>query len=164
MKSLKSKLGYAAAALTVVVALLVPFVLTGTFSRVFAGLGLHVDEMYSGGPVVRTIQANGYTVAVHRAVSPHYLQREAPFVQLDWSPAAALPAQVREDVDVDGDGRPDVRVSFDVPRDPKALLHGNVEALNARYQSRQNLARQKFSSLIVRVDDAILVRVPLATP
>lgn len=162
MKRLKAKLGYTAAALTVAAALLVPFLLTGTFARVFAGLGLHVDEVYSGGPKVRTIQRSGYTIDVHRPVSPHFLQTEDPFVQLDWSPAGALPLQVRDEVDLDGDGRPDLRVSFDLPRDRQAALRADVESLNPRYQSQRGLGRQKFSALIVRVDDAILLRVPMA--
>jgi len=64
-------------------------------------------------------------------------------------------------VDVDGDGQPDVRVSFDVPKDSKMPLRVDVEALNPRYQAMRNVGKQKFSELIVRVDDAILVRVPL---
>ncbi len=162
MKRLRTKLGYTAAGITVVAAVLVPFVLIGTFSKAFSSLGLHVDEMYSGGPKLRTIQAAGYTIDVHRPVSPHMLQREDSFVQLDWRPVSALPAHVSDTVDVDGDGQPDVRVAFDVPADPKTPLHGNLEALNPRYRTVQNAAKQKFSALIVRVDDAILVRVPLA--
>jgi len=156
-----SKLGYTAAGMTVLAAVLVPFLLFGLFTKGFTKLGLHVDEMYSGGPTVRTIKENGYTIAIHRAVYPHMLQTEKPFVQLDWKPVSALPQQVSEAVDVDGDGRPDVRVSFDVPRDPKTPLRVDVDALNPRYQAMRNVGKQKFSELIVRVDDAILVRVPL---
>lgn len=162
MKKWKAGLGYTAAALTVLAAVLVPFALTGTFTKVFAGLGLHVDEMYSGGPVVRTIQAARYAIDVHREVFPHMLQQEGAFVQLDWKPVSALPARLDDTVDIDGDGKPDVRVSFDVPQDAKAPLHANVESLNPRFASVQNLRKRKFSALIVRLDDAIVVRVPLA--
>ena len=161
MKWPTSKLGYTAAGMTVLAAVLVPFLLFGLFTKGFTKLGLHVDEMYSGGPTVRTIKENGYTIAIHRAVYPHMLQTEKPFVQLDWKPVSALPQHVSEAVDVDGDGRPDVRVSFDVPRDPKTPLRVDVDALNPRYQAMRNVGKQKFSELIVRVDDAILVRVPL---
>jgi len=34
--------------------------------------------------------------------------------------------------------------------------------LNPRYESMQNAGKEKFSRLIVRVDNAILVRIPLA--
>jgi len=156
-----SKLGYTAAGMTVLVAVLVPFLLFGLFTKGFTKLGLHVDEMYSGGPTVRTIKENGYTIAIHRAVYPHMLQTEKPFVQLDWKPVSALPQHVSEAVDVDGDGQPDVRVSFDVPKDPKTPLRVDVDSLNPRYQAMRNVGKQKFSELIVRVDDAILVRVPL---
>jgi len=38
----------------------------------------------------------------------------------------------------------------------------NVEALNPRYETMRNVGNEKFSKLIARVDDAILVHVPLA--
>jgi hypothetical protein len=161
MKWPSSKLGYTAAGMTVLAAVLVPFLLMGLFTKGFTKLGLHVDEMYSGGPTVRTIQEDGYTVTIHKAVYPHLLQTEKPFVQLDWKPVNALPQHVSDAVDVDGDGQPDVRVSFDVPKDPKTPLHVDVDALNPRYQAMRNAGKRKFSELIVRVDDAILVRVPL---
>jgi hypothetical protein len=118
--------------------------------------------MYSGGAKLRTVEHDAYSIAIHRAVYPHLLQSEKPFVQLDWSPASALPAHVSDAVDIDGDGQPDVRVSFDVPRDPKAPLRVNVEALNPRYEAMRDVEKGSFSRLIVRVDNAILVRVPLA--
>jgi hypothetical protein len=159
---LRAKLGYTAAGLTVLAALLTPFLLMGQFAKGIVALGLHVDEMYSGGPKLRTIQNGAYTIAVHRPVYPHMLQSEKPFVQLDWSPVSALPAQVSDTVDTDGDGQPDLRVSFYVPSDPKAELRVDVEPLNPRYEAVRNAGRERYSRLIVRVDDAILVRVPLA--
>jgi hypothetical protein len=161
---LRVVLGYTAAGLTVLVALLTPFLLMGMFMKGVAALGLHVDEMYSGGPAVHTIQEGAYSITIHRTVYPHMLQNEKPFVQMDWSPASALPAQVSDVVDIDGDGQPDVRVTFEVPRDAKAPLHVDVEALNARYEGMRNAGKERYSRLIVRVDNSILVRVPLATP
>lgn len=156
-----AKLGYTAALLTMVVALLVPFVLYRAFARGVAALGLHVDEVYSGGPTMRTIQHGAYTIAVHREVKPHLLQREKPFVQMDWKPVSALPPKVADKVDLDGDGRPDLRVCFEVPKDPKATLHVDVDALNPRFEEMRNAEKERFSRLIVRVDDEILVRVPM---
>jgi len=77
---------------------------------------------------------------------------------------SALPPHVSDLVDVDGDGQPDIRVTFDVPKDGKTPLRVNVEVLNPRYEAMRNVGKEKFSRLIVRVDDAILVRVPLAHP
>ena len=162
MKIPTAKLGYTAAGITVLAALLVPFLLLGLLTKGFAALGLHVDEMYSGGPKARTVHTAAHSIDIHRPVTPHMLQREQPFVQLDWKPVSALPEHVSDAVDVDGDGQPDLRVEFDVPKDVKAPLSVNVEAFNPRYQTVRNVGKEKFSRLIVRVDDAILVRVPLA--
>jgi hypothetical protein len=161
---LRPILGYTAAAATLLVALLTPFLLMGLFSKGVAALPLHVDEVYSGGPKVRAIPMSVYTIDVHRPVYPHFLQSEKPFVQLDWSPVSALPQHVSDAVDIDGDGQPDIRVSFDVPRDPKAPLRVNVDSLSPRYLPMQNAGKERFSRLIVRVDNAILVRIPLAKP
>jgi hypothetical protein len=160
----RAKLGYTAAGVTVFAALLVPFLLYGAFTKGFASLGLHVDEVYSGGPKVRTVQTGAYFIDIHRPVHPHLLQTEKPFVQLDWRPVSVLPSHVSDLVDVNGDGQPDVRVSFDVPKDAKTPMRVTVDALNPRYESMRNVGREKFSRLIVRVDNAILVRVPLAHP
>jgi hypothetical protein len=161
---LRAKLGYTAAVLTMLVAILTPFLLMGLFTKGVAALGLHVDEMYSGGPRVRTIQNGAYSIDIHRPVFPHMLQNEKPFVQIDWKPVSALPGHVSDLVDVDGDGQPDLRVSFNVPNDPKAALRVDVESLNPRYQAIRNAGKEKYSRLIVRVDNAILVRVPLVNP
>lgn len=161
MTLLKARLGYTAAGLTLVAAFLAPFVLYGFFTRGFSSLGLQVDEMYSGGPIVRTVQAGSYTMAIHRPVSPHLWQTEQPFVEVDWKPVNSLPSQISDLVDIDGDGTPDVLVNFNVPADPKAKLNVDVESFNPRYKSMHNVTKEKFSALIVRVDDAILVRIPL---
>jgi hypothetical protein len=161
---MREKLGYTAAGLTVLAAVLVPFLLMGLFTKGFAALGLHVDEMYSGGPKMRTIKTSTYSIDVHRPVAPHMLQSEKPFVQLDWKPISALPQHVSDSVDVDGDGQPDFHVSFDVPKDVNTPLRVTVDALNPHYEAMYNVGKERFSKLIVRVDDAILVRVPIARP
>ena len=159
---IRAKLGYTAAGMTVLAAVLTPFLLMGLFTKGFAALGLRVDEVYSGGPKVRIIKAAGYSIDIHRPVYPHLLQSEKPFVQLDWKPVSALPPHVSDVVDVDGNGRPDIHVSFDVPADAKTPLRVNVESLNPHYEAMRNVGKERFSKLIVRVDNAILVRVPLA--
>ena len=161
---LRPILGYTAAGATVLVAMLTPFVLMGYFANGVAALPLQVDEVYSGGPKARTVQMGAYSIVIHRPVRPHFLQSEKPFVQLDWTPVSALPQHVSDMVDIDGNGQPDIRVTFDVPKDPKAPLRVDVEPLNPRYRAMHSAGKEGFSGLIVRVDNAILVRVPLANP
>lgn len=159
----RALLGYTGATITLLLAILTPFWLSGFFTRGVAALPLHIDEVITGGPIVRTIRMGSYAIQVHREVSTHMFQHEKPYVQLDWKSANDLPAHVSDMVDIDGDGQADVRVTFEVPRDPKAPLHVTVEPLNKNYAALDNVGKPRFSSLIVRVDDAILVRIPLAT-
>lgn len=154
-------LAYIAASLTLVIAVLVPFVLMGTFSRAVAHAGLHVDASYSGGTVARTFIRSGYQIVVYQPVRPRALQRVEPFVQIVFGPAASLPAHVNEVIDLDGDGQADVRVSFTVPADHHARPSGEVSALNGKYQSFRMPGSYSFSKLMVQSGDAVLIRVPL---
>jgi hypothetical protein len=77
------------------------------------------------------------------------------------APVSALPPSVNEQIDLDGDGQPDVRVSFAVPADPRAHLHGKVVALNAQFRSLSDVSGDSFSRLLVRTGDEIILRVPL---
>jgi hypothetical protein len=155
-------IGYVGAALTLVVAVTVPFVLMGYFSSVLAHAGFHVDDGYTGGTVARTLQRSAYQVVVYEPVYPHLLQSREPFVQIAFRPVNALPERISEEVDLDGDGRPDVRIAFAVPADPRAALQADVNSLNDRYQSLSGVRKESFSRLIVRTNDAIVVRVPLS--
>lgn len=154
-------LAYAGAALTLVIAICVPFFLFGVFTKAVAHAGLHVDATYSGGTVARTIERNGYQIAIYQPVWPRAMQRIEPFVQIVFMPAAALPAHVSEEIDLDGDGRPDVKVSFNAPTDPHAPLRGDVTSLSSKYLSMANVGGDSYSRLMVRVDNQVIVRVPL---
>jgi hypothetical protein len=156
-----SVLAYTGAALTLVVAVCVPFVLMGAFSNAVAHAGLHIDAAYSGGTVARTIQRSGYRIEVYQPVRPRLLERIEPFVQIVFEPVNALPAHVSDEIDLDGDGRPDVRVNFDVPADPNTPLRGDVTALDAAYISLTNVGSESFSRMVVRTGNKIVVRVPM---
>lgn len=158
----KAVFGYVAAGCTLVVALLVPFLLMGVFSKAVARSGVEVDPTYLGGPIARTIRRSSYDISISQPVYPHLLQRTRPFVQFAFAPAIALPQHVDEQIDVDGDGQPDVRIRFTVPSDPKANLLVDALALDSRYTSLRGVRVESFSSLIARVNGKILVRVPLS--
>ncbi|MGD1106865.1 MAG: hypothetical protein ABR865_07450 [Terracidiphilus sp.] len=156
-----SILAYTGAGFTLLIAACVPFVLIGAFSNVVAHAGLHIDPTYSGGTIARTIQRNGYRIVVYQPVQPRMLERVEPFVQIVFEPANSLPAHVNDGVDLDGDGRPDVRVSFSVPADASAKMRGDVTALNGGYVSLANVADELFSRMVVRAGNQIVVRVPV---
>jgi hypothetical protein len=156
-----SILAYIGAALTLVVAVCVPFVLMGAISNAVGHAGLHIDAAYSGGTIARTVNRGDYRIVVYQRVDPRLLERIEPFVQIVFEPVDALPAHVSDEIDLDGDGRPDVRVNFNLPADPDVPLHGDVTALNAKYISLTNVAGESFSRMFARTGDKIVVRVPL---
>ncbi len=154
-------LAYTGAGLMLAVAVCVPFVLIGAFSGVVARAGLHIDATYSGGAIARTIQRNGYRILVYQPVQPRLFERVEPFVQLAFEPADSLPARVSDEVDLDGDGKPDVRVSFTMPADASTKIRGDVTALNEGYVSLANVADESFSRMVVRTGNQVVVRVPV---
>ncbi len=163
MKRIVPLLAYTAAALTVAAAILTPFVLMPLFVRGVAALGLHTDEVYSGGEVTHSLVRPGYHIDVYRPVVPKaWLSATPAFVQVAWAPASRLPARVADEVDIDGDGRPDLSVSFAVPANPDATLHADVTSRSPLVASAHEIRRQSFAAAIVRVGDRIILRVPIS--
>ncbi len=156
---IRSGLGYSLAALTLLAAVLVPFALMTFFTRAVARAGLHIDERYAAGPVVRTIEKTGYRIQVHKEFHPRLWQRAEAYVQIVWEPAAALPPRIVDEVDIDGDGAPDVRVSFAVPVPTGATVE--VEPLNPKYLALHAVGQQSLSRMIAQAKDKVIVRIPL---
>lgn len=157
MKTIKTVLGYSGAILTVVLAAITPFVLLGGFTNAIGALGLRIHPTFSGGEFSHAQPAPGYQIRVFKRVGQTTpLQRVDPFIQVHWTPAAALPASVSDTVDLDGDGRADVRVAFR----PSELVV-DVTPLDARYHAMHSAGVTSFSKLIASVNNAIVVRLPV---
>jgi hypothetical protein len=160
---LRSILGYSGAVLTLVVALLTPFLLYGWFQKAIGAAGLRIHPVYSGGDVSRVIQRDGYSIQVNRPVLRQTpLERVDSFVQITWTPAGHLPPRVSDEVDLDRDGKSDLLVQFEVPQDPALKLAVDVKPLGGRIKAMHVDGVESFSALIARVKDGIVVRVPLA--
>ncbi len=163
MARMNAVLGYGGAALTILAAVLAPFVLFDYFTRGIAATGVTVDPVYAGGLPAREIAGPGYRIVVYQPVIPRApLSRTRAFVQLAWVPARALPPHVEDAVDLDGDGRADLVARFDVPADPAAPLYLDVRPLGRRVLPLTHVSRDSFTALITRVGDRIVARVPLA--
>jgi hypothetical protein len=139
-----------------------PFVLFNLFTRAVAATGVRVSPTFAGGDSLRAVVKDGYRIVVNRPVLPRApLSRVAPFVQLAWEPVRALPAHVADEVDVDGDGRADLRAVFDLPRDTSAALRADVTPLGGMVRPLRGVSRGGMSALVARVNDRIVLRVPL---
>ena len=162
MRRVTSILGYTGAVLTVACAVLVP-VLFGVFEKGVAATGVRIDPVYAGGETSHVLRRNGYQIVVNHPVTRRSpLQRVDPFVQLTWKPATALPARVSDAVDLDGDGSPDVEVSFDARRADGSKLWVDARPVTGLVRPLQHCSVESFSALIVPVREGIVVRLPLA--
>jgi hypothetical protein len=162
MKRLTAMLGYTVAVLTIAVAVIGPLFWFGFFGRAAARTSLRIDPVYTGGEPARTFARDAYQIVIYKPVLKRApLSATGSFVQIAWKPASALPASISEPLDLDGDGRPDCVVSFQVPRDPHAKLLVNVKPLTALVKPLNEVSKDSFSALIARVNDTIVVRVPL---
>jgi hypothetical protein len=158
MKRVLPVLGYTAAALTIVAAILVPFLFINLFTHAFASTGVRIDPAYSGGDTNYVIDRGAYKITVNHPVGPSTRwQRVEPYVQIAWSPEKALPPRVDEQIDIDHDGRPDVRIEFQTGGELR------VDAIPETPLVRElrGVGKQSFSRAIVREDGRIVVRVPL---
>ncbi len=163
MKRILPVLGYTAAAATLVAVILVPFVFLDLFTRAFAATGVRIAPAYSGGDANYVIDRGKYRITVNHPVRPGSpLQRVEQFVQIAWSPASALPPVVAEEIDIDRDGRPDVRIEFAVPGDPNQELHVDAKPGSPQVRELRHAGKESFSRAIVRDGDRIVVRVPLS--
>jgi hypothetical protein len=162
MKRLTAILGYAVAALTIAVAVVGPLFWFGFFGRAAARTSLRIDPTYTGGEPARTLARDTYQIVIYKPVLKRTpLSATGSFVQIVWKPVSALPTTVSESLDLDGDGQPDCVVSFQVPRDLQGKLRVTVKPLNNLVQPMNGVGKDSFSSLIARVNDTIVVRVPL---
>jgi hypothetical protein len=162
MAKVKPVLGYSAAALTVVAAVLIPFLLIDLFTRGVASTGVRVAPSFTGGEASHTIDRGTYRIVVNRPVRKTApLERLEPFVQMTWTPLSALPERVLDPIDIDGDGRPDAVVAFEVPRDTNTPVRAEITALTPVIQPVGSVTRESFSSVIARVGDSVVVRLPL---
>jgi hypothetical protein len=158
----KSILGYTAAGLTLLAMAAAPFLLMGLFVRGVAATGIRPDPVYAGGTPRATIARAGYRITVYHPVNPAApLSRLPPYVQIAWGPARSLPATVSDEVDIDGDGRPDLRARFEVPRDESVPLRVEIDSLSGKVEPRRGVSRESLALLIARVKGSIVVRVPL---
>ncbi|MGA2447328.1 MAG: hypothetical protein ABTD50_01490 [Polyangiaceae bacterium] len=159
--AISSVLGYAAAVASLAILASAPLLIPFVASRIGA-TGVTIDPVYSGGAVVRTVSTESFHISIHRPVARRgLLARKKPFVQIDFAPVENVPAFVDEPIDIDGDGKPDLRVRFRNSTDPHALLEADFLSLDPRVPERRGVTRGDLSALIVRLPEALVVRVPI---
>jgi len=151
MQKLKAILGYIWAALLILLALAMLFGIGDWMKLLVSSTGLTVSPWYTGDEVARTVDHDGYETRIHRPVFQALIgERSEGFVQVDWGPLDALPAQVDEEVDFDDDGQADFRVALDTESGEATLTSLTEYVLNL--------------SGTYRLDDAWAVRVALKNP
>ena len=143
MRKLRSIAAYtwAAAAVPIVLA---AFMGMETWSkRLVAVTGLTVSPWCTGGEVLRTVDHGPYQTSIHRPVFDGLISEcSVGFVQVEWGPPDRLPERIEEDIDLDGDGRPEFRVQL-VPATAAITLvpyDQRVKKLEGVYRLKRGLA------------------------
>ncbi len=123
---LQTFLGYTAAVLMLIVAV-GTFLGMNSFShKLVSSTGLQISPWFSGGKIVRTIDHGAYKTLQHRAVFDALIgQRAEGFVQIDFSPPAALPDKINEKIDFDLDGKIDFYLEYDVANNTAVITAYN---------------------------------------
>lgn len=162
MRILTSILGYTIAALTLLLMATTPFWFMNSVIRGIGSSDIKPNPVYVGTSVARTLLRDGYEIQIyHPVLKQAPCQEVVPFLQLDWNPAGNLPLVVEETLDLGADGHQDLRVRFNVPKDPKEPLSADVTCTSGRVQSIQGIRKQALSMLCIRDGDRIILRVPL---
>ena len=128
---LQTFFSYTAAVLALIVAL-TTFVGMKSFShKLVSATGLEISPWFSGGEIVRTNDRGAYKTSQHRAVFDGLIGQKAEgFVQIDFSPLAALPDKIDEKIDFDLDGKIDFALEYDVVANTAVLTAYNPRVLS----------------------------------
>jgi hypothetical protein len=145
MATVKSVLGYAAAALGI------PIMVVGLLS--FAGFnlggpflkatGLKTSANWTGGEVAQTIDHGSFRTEVHRPVFDALIgERREGFIQVAWRPPDSLPARIDEQIDTNADGQADFRVVLETATREAIVTPSspNVMELEGVYDLGETLA------------------------
>lgn len=152
MAKLKSVLGYLLALLSVPI-LLATFMGMSFWSKLLVNVtDVTVSPWFTGGKVAYAVEHGAYRTEIRQPVFDALIgQRRKGFVQVDWTPAEALPAQIDEELDLDGDGQADAHIQFDTvsvqatltPLSPWVLGLEGTYTLNDGIAVRIQLENQK---------------------
>jgi hypothetical protein len=114
MAKLRTILGYLAAVLSGVIMLATLPAVMFLAEPFIAASGLTVSAKFSGGQVAQTIDHGAYQTQVHEmAFEALFGESNRGFIQVDWAPPDRLPPHIDEEIDADGDSRPDFRLQVD---------------------------------------------------
>jgi hypothetical protein len=128
---LQTLFGYTVAVLMLIIAL-ATFIGMNFFSHKLVGaVGLKISPWFSGGEIVETIDRGSYKILQHRAVFDGLIGQKAEgFVQIDFSPPAALPDRINEKIDFDLDGKIDFVLEYDVVANTAVITAYNPRVLS----------------------------------
>jgi hypothetical protein len=156
-------LGYAAAALTILFSLALPLKGFPVFLSALGALNLKIAPWFSGGEIAREIDRGNYQIKVYHPVYPALVgEGQKGFIQLVWRPRRALPPQVQEAIDLNGDGTVDCEISFSNPTGEAGPPLLTVHPKSSWVLPVHNSPTTSFEGILVeRVNDAMFIRIPV---
>lgn len=122
LKLLRSCLAYFAAALLPLAVLVGAVGMDGLGRALAKGAHLRISPIYTGGEVSRSVDHGAWSTRIHEPVFEALFGKSREgFVQIDWSPKRAVPGEIREAIDYDGDGKPDFELIWRRGESPPSL-------------------------------------------
>ena len=166
MKRLFIYLGYGAAILTILFAIVLPVKGFPLFLSALGSLNLKIAPWFSGGEVAFIIDRSSYQIKVFQPVYPALSGEGAKgFVQVVWQPRSALPSQVREAIDLNRDGTVDCEISFSNPPGEASAPVLTVIPQSPWVSPVQDSPTISLEGVLVeKVKDAMFVRIPVRNP
>ena len=159
-KKIQAALGITWAVLALPIVLVTFVGMNSLAPKLVSSTGLTISPKYSGGPVVRTIDHGAHLTRIHRTVFEALIgQSRTGFVQVDFvlpqpsenapsapgdaeASAPKLPEKIDEEIDFDGNGAPDFRITA-APASGSATvvpLGSDVVGLDETLQLEKGLA------------------------
>ena len=166
MKRMIPYLAYGAAILTILFALALPIKVLPIFVSAIKALDLKIAPRFSGGEVAFVIDRGGYQIKVYHPVYPALVgEGSEGFVQLIWQPRSALPSEVQDALDLDGDGNVDCEISIFNPSGKGATPLLTVIPKSPWVLPVQNSRTTSLERVLIEKGrDAIFVRIPVRKP
>lgn len=90
---------------------------------------MKISPIYTGGEVFKTIENKGYQTIINKPVFACLAgETKKGFIQVAWRAGEKLPAALEENIDINGDNKPEFTITFDTASKKAAIKNDTGKA------------------------------------